>query len=151
MVMLFLRTPGMHAYVQGPDDNITYSISEPWRKLSRGLLTNWWCSKHLSSGTEPWPAFVTPAEREATERELGALRAVGSFRDYLAVKTLEWAKAEPNDPELAEALSLTIEGGHWSCGTADSADLSQRAFQMLHRLFPNSDWAKRTKYWYESQ
>jgi hypothetical protein len=94
---------------------------------------------------------VTPAEKEATERELRALRAVGSFRDYLAVKTLEWAKAEPNDPELAEALALTVEGGHWSCGTADSADLSQRAFQMLHRLFPNSDWAKRTKYWYESQ
>ena len=98
-------------------------------------------------------AFLRPEEVAAADREVEQLRALGTARDYLADEALKWALARPTDLEAAEALAQVVEGGRWTdCGAYESRGpstaLSRRAFQTLHKLFPKSEWARRTRYWY---
>ena len=97
----------------------------------------------------PFPEFVTGAEREALAQELAALDAVGEARAFLTTASLAWARERPADPEGAEALARSIEGWRWSpCTDGMTSDLPRRAFAVLHRQFPRSEWARRTRYWY---
>ena len=167
-VMLLLRTPGMHLSVQGIDDNVTFELGEPARQFDHMFRRNWWC--RVDAGVEsrfaggssdsaalallyeggdvPFPEFVGPAERATTEEELKRLSALPPGPDYLASEALAWARARPADPDAAEALALVVEGSRWTCEGAKDATLTRRAFQTLHRVFPQSKWAKQTKYWY---
>jgi hypothetical protein len=80
------------------------------------------------------------------EREIQALRKAGKASAYLITEALAWGRAAPADPDVAEALALAVEGWRWSaCGDYNESDLPRRAFTMLHRQFPTSDWARRTK------
>ncbi len=112
-------------------------LSSPGGPLTLGLV--------YTDGRWPYPAFVTEAERKATTEELTALAAIHSPQGYLAEEAIAWARAQPDDLRAAEALALAVEGGRWSCSVPES---SRRAFQTLHHLFPKSEWARRTKYWY---
>ena len=69
--------------------------------------------------------------------------------DYLEPTVLAWAKAHPDDPRVPEALHLAVTAGHLSCSTGRTAEYSKQAFTMLHKSYPNSEWAKKTKYWYK--
>jgi hypothetical protein len=73
---------------------------------------------------------------------------MGPAPTYLAIEAVKWAKARPNDPDAAEALAHAVEAGRWGCTDATTRPASRSAFQTLHRLFPTSEWARRTKYWY---
>jgi hypothetical protein len=59
---------------------------------------------------------------------------------------LAWAKAHPDDPRLAEALHRVVRATRSGCTTEGSGDVSREAFTRLHKLFPRSEWAKRTPY-----
>jgi len=98
----------------------------------------------------PFPTFITDSERQATATELEALKAAGTPREYLATGAIDWARQRRADPEAAEALALAIEGWRWSPCSYDGpkSDLPSRAFALLHRQFPDSEWAKKTRYWY---
>ncbi len=167
-VMLLLRTPGMHLSVQGIDDTVTFELREPARQFDHIFRRNWWC--RVDAGVEsrfaggasdsatiallyedgdvPFPEFVGPAERATTEAELKQLAALPPGPDYLASEAIAWARARPTDTNAAEALALAVEGSRWTCEGTKNADLSRRAFQTLHRVFPQTSWAKQTKYWY---
>ena len=56
----------------------------------------------------------------------------------------------PDDPAAPEALARVVDGWRWTCGEAATTTppLPQQAFALLHRLFPKSEAAQRTKYWY---
>jgi hypothetical protein len=48
------------------------------------------------------------------------------------------------------ATAWAIDGWRWSaCEGGAKSDLPRRAFVLLHRQFPRSEWAMRTKYWYD--
>jgi hypothetical protein len=168
-VLLLLRTPGVHANIRGLDDDRSYGAAGAEREFSHESGRNWWCGFDLISEPDkrhtqsseliellypdhrvPFPAFVTTAEQGATERELRATAAVGSGRSYVTAEAIKWAAARPTDPNAAEALARAVEGWRWSaCGDDQSgSELPRRAFQTLHSKFPQSDWAKRTKYWF---
>jgi hypothetical protein len=99
----------------------------------------------------PYPAFLADTERAAVEREVNALVALGPARNYLAAEAIEWARAKPTDINAAEALARIVHGWRRSCADAGPSnwELSREAFQTLHRHFPRTEWAKRTKYWYK--
>jgi hypothetical protein len=99
----------------------------------------------------PFPAFLTDTERAATDREIAALAAIGPARVYLAAEAIKWAKAAPGDIDDAEALARIIDGWRRSCANGEPGkwELSREAFRTLHRLYPGSEWAKRTMYWYK--
>jgi hypothetical protein len=164
---LLLRTPGMHANVQGLDDDMSYEVGEPSRRLDYILRRDWWCTigdpatrrKDLNwplgfaltdlLGTTPQlPEFLTAGERSALAREMKALAALGPAPDYLAREAIDWARAHPNDIDAAEALARAIAGARSRCDGLRKPELSRQAFQLLHRLFPQTTWAKQTKYWY---
>ena len=167
-VLLLLRTPGMRATLPLEEDNVTYSAVEPPRRFDHTFRNNWWCGfadrntpdRRGTAGGDwigliypeervPFPAFVTDTERTKLDEELTAIAATGSARSYLTAEAIQWAQSRPSDPDAAEALALAVEGWRWSnCADGSDSPLPQRAFQTLHKLFPRSEWARRTKYWY---
>lgn len=163
-VLLMLRTPGMTIDVRGLDDSVSVDYVEP-RRIFGTFAPVWWCGRFehtpprgtaaselihtlYPDHTVPYPAFVGPAERAVVERELAALDASGHATRFLASAALEWAHDRPADPEAAEALGRIVSGWRRACRDEGDADLSRRSFQALHRQFPNSEWAKRNKYWF---
>jgi hypothetical protein len=157
-----LRTPGLSINVGGRDDNETYKRDTPFRTFGHAFPSNWWCgvqgeagntATRLITGAErtPSPAFLSEAERAAVDQELAALTAAGVPRALLMSEAVAWAQTRRTDPDAAEALALAIEGWRWSpcSGQTERSDLPSRAFALLHRQFPDSEAAKRTKYWYD--
>jgi len=162
---LLLRTPGLYADVTGVEDDQDYGEKELSRTFDHLFRRNWWCgispagvrewpvddaplrvALYRSAGA-PQPLFLSADERAAATREQQARAKIGSAASYLADEAVAWAKSRPRDPDAAEALAHAVEGTRWArCGSATEA--SRTAFQTLHRLFPNSEWARQTKYWY---
>jgi hypothetical protein len=162
-VLTLLRTPGLSINVAGRDDDASYRRVEPRRTFGHAFPRNWWCgvqddvgqgaaSLVTGPGRPPFPAFVMEPEQVATARELEALQAIGEPRAYLITAAIEWGRTRRSDPVAAEALALAIEGWRWSpCASTSTVkpDLPRQAFTLLHRQFPDSEWARRTKYWYD--
>jgi hypothetical protein len=157
-VMLLLRTPGMRLSVGGLENDWPETADEPARGY-RAFEGYWWCSAAVAPRSElvaflfgnafPSPGFLSPSERAVAERELTVLNQSSEGRAYLAAESIRWARAVPTDPAAAEALSRAVRGWRYSgCEGDRSSPLSQRAFALLHRLHPQSEWARRTKYWY---
>jgi hypothetical protein len=162
---LLLRTPGMHATVRGVEDDQDYVQKGLSRTFDHTFRRNWWCAIPATSDKFPpvesglpalldaaesvaYPAFLSADDRAAVERELASLAALGPAPNYLAAEAVAWAKSRPADRNAAEALALAVEGTRWGCGDDTTTRASRAAFQTLHQLFPRSEWARRTKYWY---
>jgi hypothetical protein len=101
---------------------------------------------------------LAPALRESfvfrniDTAELNALSQVDCAPKLLTERVIAWVKNpgwfESRDAE-AEALANAIVVARWSCNRQGShAAYSREAFTLLHAMFPNSDAAKRTKYWF---
>jgi hypothetical protein len=159
--LILLRTPGLSAFVIGGDTDYSYRQTEPARSFRHGLPRNWWCpltegppsgaaGMILGAAPLPFPSFVTEMQRSDAQSELEALTAAGEPREFLTAAAISWALERRFDPDAAEALALAIDGWRWSpCTYGTKSDLPRRAFVALHRQFPGSEWARRTKYWYE--
>ena len=161
-VLTLLRTPGLSINVAGSDDDDSYKRGEPRRSFGHGYPLNWWCGVNgqfeqgagifvTGPGAPPFPRFLSDAERRAAEQEFAALKTLDAPRTYLMTEAIKWAHARRTDADAAEALALAIEGWRWSpCGTTESrSSFPREAFALLHRQFPDSEWAKKTKYWYD--
>jgi hypothetical protein len=98
----------------------------------------------------PYPSFIADSERQAVERELDGLKSAGPARSYLAREVLNWVQERPNDPDVPEALALAVQGWRFA-NCYDNGDwrLAERAFATLHQRYPQSEWARSTKYWYK--
>jgi hypothetical protein len=166
---LILRTPGLRANVVGVEDDL-----EGGQGLSRSFdhlfQRNWWCAFSPSGGKPDWPSapldseilsslyrsaavpgplFLSSEERADLRRERDVLAKTGAGSMYLADQAVEWAKSRPKDLDAAEALAHAVEGTRWAGCADDKVSASSRsAFQTLHKLFPQSEWALKTKYWY---
>jgi hypothetical protein len=167
-VFLFLRTPGMHAMIQTPEDDYSYGVDDPDAEFDRLLHRNWWCeldarirNGKVGEGSSellgllyqgnrvPAPSFLSVEDRGAADREMQALAAIRSMRRYLGAEALTWVRTKPRGIDVAEALAQTVQGWRFGCGDDAKWDIARQAFTALHRLFPQSDAAKRTKYWYQ--
>jgi hypothetical protein len=160
-VLTLLRAPSLSVNVAGVDDNDSYTAVEVRRRFGHAYPRNWWCDVNdevgtgaaslvTGSGRPPSPLFLSDAERLAAEQERAALKTLETPRTLLMAEAIEWARARRTDPEAAEALALSIEGWRWSpcVVTAGQSSFPRDAFVLLHRQFPDSEWAKKTKYWY---
>jgi len=118
--------------------------------------------KTLSVGDRPAlaPRFLSKEQRAEAEREQQALRQLSLRSIFLAPTLMVWASAKPNDVEAPKALHLLVASMRNECFWAYPAEerlpaqtelrnkYSKQAFAMLHKLYPNSDWARKTKYYY---
>jgi hypothetical protein len=166
-LLLILRTPGMTIGVRGLEDMYSVDVEEPRRDFE-SFTTTWWCgpspnvpNKPVGEAASelidvlypahnvPYPSFISQPEREAAEKEGAALDAAGHATRYLAAAALEWARTRPADRDAAEALARIVAGWRRACRDDNDVELSRRSFEALHRLYPGSEWAKRTRYWYK--
>jgi hypothetical protein len=166
-ILALARTPGMLGFVRTLDNDVTYAVTEPARRfdLSGFNPGGWWCWQDQKTaypfpqasdlrellyggGAAPAPAFISIDERQRAAAEKDAFRAAGDARSFLAREAIAWARATPADLLAAEALARVVDGWRHACGSEDGGSIARQAFTVLHRQYPNSEWAKRTRYWY---
>jgi tetratricopeptide repeat protein len=124
---------------------------------------NWWCGAAFQpadeeenrevlaftpGSTQPL-LFLSAAERASAERELKARRTLGAAPNYISDQVIKWANANPADPRVPEALHLAVTTTRYGCTDQNTGRWSKAAYDLLHRKYPNTSWAKKTKYWFK--
>lgn len=126
---------------------------------------NWWCTEPPSSlsgaGSEgeagssekakarlTLPEFLKPSQTLAA-KQFATLQALGTAPNYLCRTAIEWTNRNPSDPRAPEALHLAVKSTRYGCTDKETGRWSKAAFDLLHRLYPTSSWAKETKYWFK--
>jgi len=94
------------------------------------------------------PEFLK-ASQSLAARQFGALQALGTGPNYLSRMAIDWTEKNPNDPRSPEALHLAVRSTRYGCTDKDTGRWSKAAFDLLHRRYPNTTWAKNTKYWFK--
>jgi len=66
---------------------------------------------------------------------------------YVAYRQLN-GKGFSQDPRVPEALHLAVRSTRYGCTDDNTTKFSKQAFQLLHKNYPKSEWAAKTKYWF---
>ncbi|GAB6139440.1 hypothetical protein JCM14076_01690 [Methylosoma difficile] len=152
-VWLMLNHPGMRPLVEQGEGR-TVALSE---RVGNG--NDWWCDDDLNSqyvddygnpqSDLPSPSFYSRADIAQAADENAKLAALTGGSNFLANQVVAWAKYNPNDKRLPEALALAVKatryGGCQNCATGKA---SKAAFDLLHKRFQGSTWQKQTPYWF---
>jgi tetratricopeptide (TPR) repeat protein len=161
-IFAWLRFPGLEPMV-----DIGVGREEPLNKQDT-YRDNWWCGGAFNAAesergeeegatgppsftgeTEQAPLFLTPAQRAAGAREAKILDGLGAGPNYIAKQVIQWATKNPADPRVPEALALAVTTTRYGCTDAETGRWSKAAFDLLHRKYPNTTWARKTKYWFK--
>jgi hypothetical protein len=157
-VLAILRNPGLRPYLEpGVSRLASYSFLENYRD-------NWWCGNsqrqyyaEQQKPSAPSPVtFLTTEEQKTAEAEYQRLTQLPCAPAELGERVIDYAKDHPSDPDLPEALALTVRATHfgwlgWSQdkeGAAKNTAVSKAAFQLLHNRYPSSPWTAKTPYYY---
>jgi hypothetical protein len=126
---------------------------------------NWWCGRWtddsimLGPNTYAQPptvlpplAFLTSQQRQQAAEEAARINALPQGLVWVGQRAMAYVKAHPDDKNAPEALSLIVHGTRYGCATYNQPNaqkaLSKDAFEMLHRMYPKSEWTLNTKYYY---
>jgi hypothetical protein len=164
-VYLMLKSPGLRPFIETGFGRLT-----PIAKLD-DLRDNWWCSfspqveNYQSNyyrsrsqfsmpltmlyGTSKLVAtFLADTDRTQADSEWKALRGIAAAPTFLSEQAVNYLKTHAADSRAPEALALAVRSTRYGCGDAGTSKESQTAFRLLHSRYPNSDSAKKTKYYY---
>jgi hypothetical protein len=143
-IYAWLKFPGLEPVVDGGIGRET-ALNE-----QDSYRDNWWCAFITSEAkNSSAPAFLKPAEVQMAAKESATLSALGPGPNYLCKQTVQWANKNPTDPRAAEALHLAVVSTRYGCTDKETGRWSKAAFDVLHRRYPNSSWAKKTPYWFK--
>ena len=155
--MAILRNPGLRPYLDnGVQRSDSYDFVESYGD-------NWWCANwNTIYGEDSEPiraesvAFLSPRERENGEQEAKSLLALGGADEYLGSQVIAYAKANPSDPDLPEALYLTLRMTRYGCSHAalewqdpnkpqvdPAAAIAYEIGAIMRRRYPTSPWTKK--------
>lgn len=111
---------------------------------------HFWCAPTMptASSSRELPLFLSTADREAAKKEVAALAKLGTGPTWLGFEAAQVAKLLPKDPRSPEVLHLAVRATRFGCKDAKTTDASKAAFQVLHRQYPGSSWAKSTPYYF---
>jgi hypothetical protein len=153
-----LKFPGMAPYTASSFGRLT-PLHE--RDIYR---ENWWCGGYVpgtdedeseeteGDSTTPAPPplvlFLNDAQRASAKAEYDRLLAAGAAPSYLSREVIEWANRSPTDPRIAESLYTVVKATRYGCTDNDNGKWSKAAFDLLHKRYPRSPWAKKTPYWF---
>lgn len=147
-ILLVLRQPGLGPFVRAGLGRTT-----PSGDLDE-FRDNWWCDVANAGVVRPeWypdvvPAFLTPAERKKADDEWARLAKLPSAPTALAADAVAYGRAHPKDARVAEALHLAVRATRFGCTDGRTSAQSKAAYQLLHRQYPKSEWAAKTKYYF---
>lgn len=94
------------------------------------------------------PEFLRSSQPSAL-RQAAVLQALGTAPNYLCRIAIEWAEKNPTDARAPEALHLAVRSTRYGCTDKETGRWSKAAYDLLHRRYPNTTWAKNTKYWFK--
>jgi hypothetical protein len=156
---LSLKFPGLRPYVStGVGRSSALEEVDSYRD-------NWWCAEPPPplSGTGadsgegdrktkpkpmPVPEFLKPSQSLAAT-QFAALQALGVAPNYLCRIAIEWTEKNPDDPRSPEALHLAVRSTRYGCTDDQTGRWSKAAYDLLHRKYPNTTWARNTRYWFK--
>jgi len=167
-IYVILKFPGLQPYA-----GVGFSRRTPIDKID-SYRDNWWTSfkpeeekdvvdrEYYGMGYEitgtlkviypensPWfPDFLTDAQKASSRGEWKKLYQIETAPNYLCTQVINWAKKNPSDPRVSEALHLAVKSTRYGATDKNTSSFSKQAFQLLHKQYPNSEWAIKTKYWF---
>lgn len=154
---LSLKFPGFRPYVSAGIGRTT-ALAEV-----DSYRDNWWCaapaipmSGALSEDEEgkakakpsPPPEFLKSSQALAGT-QFAALQALGTAPNYFCRIAIAWTEKNPADPRAPEALHLAVRSTRYGCTDNQTGRWSKAAYDLLHRRYPNTTWARNTKYWFK--
>ena len=101
------------------------------------------------SGVSEWPDFLSAEQKSAAESEWKRLSSLPTAPNYLAMQVAGWARRAPGDPRIPAALHQAVRATRYGCTDDATGKYSREAFDLLHRNYANTDWAKRTPHWFK--
>jgi hypothetical protein len=96
---------------------------------------------------QPDPPFLTAGDRAEAAQEIAKLQKIGDASDYFAEQALAWAKAHPDDARDADVLGFAMRVVRNACRSNATKELNHQLFDMVHRRFPKSEWARKYTTW----
>ncbi|HEU4794025.1 MAG TPA: hypothetical protein VFT02_00250, partial [Pyrinomonadaceae bacterium] len=156
-IYAWLKFPGLEPVV-----DIGFGREAPLHQQD-SYRDNWWCRssfvppspKGAPKGVVfvavqgPPPAFLTPAQVQKGASEAAALRALGAAPNYISREVIDYANRRPTDPRVPEALHIAVRTTRYGCTDKDTVRWSKAAYDVLHKKYPDSPWAKKTPYWFK--
>lgn len=163
-LLLILRNPGLKPYIAAHHGR-RGAVSE-----IDSFRENWWCKlggkREENTGWDHYLLYETLDDQVFSAlyagqrqglfpfaasglKEFAELTKNGGAADFLAGPVFAATEKNPADKTLAEALHRLVKVTRYGCGGPNNGKISKRAFRLLHKSFPDSEWAKKTPYWYE--
>jgi tetratricopeptide (TPR) repeat protein len=154
--LAILRNPGIRPYLEtGIPRVASYSYFD-------NLRNNWWCKpwgqSQYSGEAKPMPVpnvgFLPADALSRADSEYQQLQQLPDSVVVIGQRVLDYAKAHPDDANIPEALALVVRAGHYACQPYSGTDkseytpVSKAAFELLHRRYPKSPWALKTRFYY---
>jgi len=153
---LTLKFPGLRPYVSAGTGRTT-ALAE-----IDSYRDNYWCAEPRMPENNPMgdeedkaktkpiavPEFLE-GSRALANTQFAALQALGAAPDYFCKTAIAWAEKNPTDPRAPEALHLAVRSTRYGCTDDQTGRLSKAAYDLLHSRYPNTTWAKNTKYWFK--
>lgn len=155
---LSLKFPGLRPYVSAGIGRRTevnqidsyrdnYWCAEPPTSISNAGWQGDEEDKPKASPVAP-PEFLRSSQPSAS-RQAAALQALGTGPNYLCRIAIEWGEKNPADARSPEALHLAVRSTRYGCTDKETGRWSKAAYDLLHRRYPNTTWARNTKYWFK--
>jgi hypothetical protein len=94
------------------------------------------------------PSFLTPAQETTMEQEWQKMQGIDTAPNYLCAIVIDRAGKNISDPRVPEALHLAVRSTRYGATDDKTTGFSKQAFQLLHKNYPKSEWAGKTKYWF---
>ena len=153
---LTLKFPGLRPYVTAGIGRTTEL------KEIDSYRDNYWCAEPPAA-LKTWqgdeedkpkaapiapPEFLKPSQALAL-RQAAALQALGTAPNYLCRIAIDWAGKNPTDARAPEALHLAVRSTRYGCTDKETGRWSKAAYDLLHSRYPNTTWARNTKYWFK--
>lgn len=130
---------------------------------SASSFASLWPSGSLPAGSESVDELASswlswhPLFKDSDPGELDRLSKVASGPARLSAEAVAWARESSWltrwlgwDRDLPETLALAVRATRYACRRADPLGPSSReAWQALHHLYSQTEWAQRTPYWFQ--
>lgn len=160
-LLTLMRNPGLVPYISGHHSRGATDTIDSFRE-------NWWCRLganekentgwdhyRIYSGLEDaffaqlYPASLAkPYPFAKGKNEFARIHAEGNAAMYFSKRIFAAAEKDPKAEWLAEALHHLVRVTRYGCDFPEKGKISKKAFTLLHKNFKDSEWAKKTPYWF---
>jgi ketosteroid isomerase-like protein len=115
-----------------------------------------WCKMPAKAGgsyaedvePEQVPAMPQTGDAALRDKELARLAALKTATGFLGEHVIQRVATTPKDPDLPWLLHVVVQSTRGGCLDDDAKSLSKRAFNLLHKRYGGTEWAKKTPYFY---